>query len=244
MITMRRSLLASAVVVVAAAGVSALGSLGGGQSASAAPTTPAPDVTTGAATGVTQHQARLTGTVNPHGSATSYTFQFGPSASYGAETAHQSAGAGTTAASVSATLSGLETGTTYHYRLVATNAQGQKTSGVDRTLTTQGPGASKLGLFGHTAFVSPSRIVGVFTGCFGAHTCTGSMKWTANGVLIGQRSSFTIGSDGGGIVHVTMNSAGRTRLAHARRGHLRTRVTVTSPDAGTDTKIVTVVPFR
>jgi hypothetical protein len=241
---MRRSFVLSAVAVVAIAGVSALGSMTGSPSAAAAPSTPAPDATTGPATNVSQHQVRLAGTVNPHGSATSYAFQFGTSPSYDADTPHLKTGTGTTAVAVNATLSGLQLGTTYHYRLVATNAQGQTTTGVDRTVTTQGPGPSKLGLFGHTAFVSPSRIVGVFTGCLGAHPCTGSMQWTAKGVVIGQRSSFTISSNGGGIVHVTMNSTGRRLLARARREHLPSRVTVTSRDAGGDTKLVTVVPFR
>src|SRR4051812_28997849 len=244
MITMRSSLLLAAVAAVAVAGVSALASVTGGPSAAAAPTTPAPDATTGQATGISQHRVRLAGTVNPHGSATSYTFQFGTSTSYEAETHHVNTGTGTTAVAVNATLSGLQTGTTYHYRLAAQNTEGQSTKGVDRTFTTQGPGPSELGLFGHTAFVGPARIVGVFTGCLGDHPCTGSMRWTAKGVLIGRRSSFTISANGGGIVHVPMNSAGRRQLAAARRNHLPTRVTVTSRDAGTDTQAVTVVPFR
>ena len=92
--------------------------------------------------------------------------------------------------------------------------------------------------------MSPSRIVGVFTGCFGALPCSGSMKWTEKNIVIGQRSSFTIHSNGGGIVHVPMNAAGRALLARTHGAHFLTRVIVTSRDAGTARKFVTVVPFR
>src|SRR3954447_1944363 len=126
----------------------------------------APDASTGSATDVTEQTVKLNGTVNPNGTATSYTFEYGPSASYGSQSTPASAGSGISASNVSATLAGLAPGATYHYRLTATNSNGQTASGVDRTFTTQARGSS-LGLFGHTAFVGPGRQVGVFTGCLG-----------------------------------------------------------------------------
>jgi hypothetical protein len=233
MTTMKRALLALALPLAAVAAANA----------AAAPTTPAPDSSTGQATKVAIHTATLTGTVNPHGSVTTYTFQFGPTSAYGAETKPASAGAGSTPVPVSASLSGLEAGTTYHYRLVATNADGQSTKGVDHTFTTQGR-VSRLHLFGHTAFVSRHRVVGVFTGCLGDRPCVGSLRWTANGTVIGSRSFFAIKPNGGGIIHVTMNSAGRRLLARVNGRHFSTRVTVSSHDAGSDSKSVTIVPFR
>jgi hypothetical protein len=63
-------------------------------------------------------------TVNPAGWSTSYYFQYGITSAYGSATASQAAGSGTRAVSVSADLSGLTAGTTYHYRISASNAAG------------------------------------------------------------------------------------------------------------------------
>jgi hypothetical protein len=94
-----------------------------------------PAATTGAATAITTGAATLAGTVNPNLRASSYHFEFGPTDSYGESTGTQSAGAGNLPAQAAADLSGLAPATTYHYRLVATNAEGS-TDGADRTFTT------------------------------------------------------------------------------------------------------------
>ena len=73
--------------------------------------------------------------MNPNGQSTSYYFRYGKTTSYGTSTAVNSIGSGTANVSVSATLSGLEPNTTYHYKVVATNAGGG-VSGEDRTLKT------------------------------------------------------------------------------------------------------------
>ena len=78
----------------------------------------APTVTTGGAALVTQNSAKLKGTIDPNGTATSYIFQYGPTRLYGAQTAPLSAGAGNTAKKVAVVVSGLAPATTYHYRLV------------------------------------------------------------------------------------------------------------------------------
>jgi phosphodiesterase/alkaline phosphatase D-like protein len=96
-----------------------------------------PAVTTGTHTHVTDTAAVLHGTVNPNGSATTYYFQWGLTAAYGVQSDEHAAGHGTRAVSVSTTASGLIPGTTYHYRLVATNGAGT-TLGADRTFTTAG----------------------------------------------------------------------------------------------------------
>lgn len=237
---MRRASFLSVAAVVAVAAVSAVVALTGNPSgATAAPGT-APAATTGAASDVGSLSAKLSGVVNPNGSATSYTFQYGTGASYGSETTHGSAGAGTTAANVSATLTGLAPGTTYHYRLTATNASGQTTSGADHTFTT-GPRSSRLGLSGHTAFVGPGRQVGVFAGCFGGRSCKATLKATRRGHTIGSRSAFYIRPNGGGIVHVPLNSYGR-KVA-AKYGLFHTKVTVSSSSAGTDSATVAVVRY-
>jgi hypothetical protein len=111
----------------------------------------APAVTTGAATGVTATTATLGGTVNPQGIAATYVFEYGTTTAYGTQTASQPAGSGTAAVPAVGTLSGLTAGTTYHYRLDATNAN-TTTPGADATFVTPGAaGASKL-----TVTVSPA----------------------------------------------------------------------------------------
>ncbi len=74
-------------------------------------------------------------TVNPQNSATTVSFQYGLTTSYGGSTAAQNAGSSTAPMPVSATLTGLAPGTLYHYRVVATNAVGT-TNGADATITT------------------------------------------------------------------------------------------------------------
>jgi 6,7-dimethyl-8-ribityllumazine synthase len=97
----------------------------------------APTAVTGSATQVKQNTALLNGTVNPNGASTTYYFQVGLTNSYGAATAPQSAGSGVKAKGVSQTVGALVQGTTYHYRLVATNQFGM-TFGRDRTFKTAG----------------------------------------------------------------------------------------------------------
>ncbi len=92
-----------------------------------------PTVNTGSATSVTSSSATLNGTVNPNGASTTYYFEYGTS--YGSTTTETDAGSGTEEVSVSADLTGLSEGTTYHFRLVATNSAGTN-YGDDTTFTT------------------------------------------------------------------------------------------------------------
>jgi Zn-dependent metalloprotease len=100
-----------------------------------APPPQPPSVTTGSASGVSQSAATLNGSVDPNGLATSYHFEYGTTSSYGSSTSSQSAGSGTSAVAASAGISGLAAGTTYHFRLVASNSAGT-TQGSDQTFTT------------------------------------------------------------------------------------------------------------
>lgn len=78
---------------------------------------------------------RLSGSVNPGGSPTSYRFEYGPSAAYGLATPSASAGSGLGEVGVIRQVGGLQPDTVYHYRLVGINKQGE-TSGADATFRT------------------------------------------------------------------------------------------------------------
>lgn len=97
----------------------------------------APTATTGSSSAVTDTQATVAGTVNPQGQLASYAFQYGTTTAYGQQTASTSAGSGSADVPVRADLAGLTPGTTYHYRVIATNATGT-TVGADRTFRTTG----------------------------------------------------------------------------------------------------------
>jgi hypothetical protein len=101
-----------------------LSACGGGGGDSTAP--PTPVVVTGSATGITNVGATLNGTVNPNGLATEAWFQWGTSSTMTAfdNTAKQSFAAGTTVQAVTASLPPLTFGTTYYFRLVASNSSG------------------------------------------------------------------------------------------------------------------------
>jgi hypothetical protein len=94
-----------------------------------------PGVTTGAAKDVTRTTATMTGAVDPNGKATSYHFEYGTTTAYGLQTAAKDAGDGDGEVTVEVPVGELSPGTTYHYRLVATNADGTS-RGADRTLRT------------------------------------------------------------------------------------------------------------
>lgn len=96
-----------------------------------------PDPITGLASEITSSGATLAGTVNPRGVATTYRFEYGKTTAYGTKVPvpNESAGSGTTDVAASQAISGLEPSTTYHFRLMATNANGT-VYGQDQTFTT------------------------------------------------------------------------------------------------------------
>jgi hypothetical protein len=114
----------------AAAALTALVAVG---AAAAAP----PGATTGPATSIGARSAIVGGTVDPGGKATNWYVEYGTTTAYGTRTGSRSAGNGTAAVDVSQQVTGLATGVTYHYRLVATNDEGTA-RGADQAFTTRG----------------------------------------------------------------------------------------------------------
>jgi hypothetical protein len=97
---------------------------------------PVPIVVTGEAAFIGGTSATLTATVNPDGeNVTDCHFEYGTSAEYGTSVpCSSSPGSGTSAVPVLANVSGLTTGTLYHFRISATNATGTSV-GHDATFT-------------------------------------------------------------------------------------------------------------
>lgn len=111
-----------------------------------------PDIVTGEASSVQPESATVSGTANPVGVAvTECKFEYGTSASYGqsvpcAESPAE-IGTGSSPVQVHANLTGLTSGTSYHYRLAAANANGT-VEGEDLTFNAPAPPAvSSLSAF-------------------------------------------------------------------------------------------------
>jgi plastocyanin len=103
--------------------------------ATPAPTaTPTPVVTTNAATNVASFSATLNGSLNPRGTTTTVSFQYGLTTSYGSTTPAQTQ-TGNTSRPISANITGLMASRVYHFRIVAHN-NGGTSFGSDRTFTT------------------------------------------------------------------------------------------------------------
>jgi hypothetical protein len=95
-------------------------------------------VTIAPASAIQTSSARLNGTVNPNANATTYTFQWGFTTAYGNTTGSGTTNNGDTNLTVTGQATALSAGTTYHYRLVATNANGT-TYSADESFSTPAP---------------------------------------------------------------------------------------------------------
>ncbi len=132
-------------IVMSLIAVFFLAACGGGGGDSSAP--PTPVVVTGSATGITNNGATLNGTVNPNGLATEAWFEWGTSATLATfdNTTKQAFAAGTTVQSVSASIPGLTFGTTYYFRMVASNSTGVSKGAIGNFSTsTQRPTVTTL----------------------------------------------------------------------------------------------------
>ena len=106
-----------------------------------------PDAIGEAPTNVLATNATINAGVNPDGVAATYQFQYGTSLNYGSVMPAVPAGVGSDNAihDFAATLEGLTPESTYHYRIIATNANGTS-YGPDETFETAGPPAPNVQL--------------------------------------------------------------------------------------------------
>lgn len=95
----------------------------------------APSAATLGVSSLTYSSVVLHGRVDPHGQATNYMFEYGPTRKYGSQSPLSAAGSGTGLITVTQPVSGLTPLTTYHYRVVALSPAGAAL-GSDRTFTT------------------------------------------------------------------------------------------------------------
>ncbi len=96
-----------------------------------------PLVSTGVASGVTQTGASISGAVDPQCIETSYAFEIGTDTGYSGAKVFGDVGHGEGAEPITVALQDLAPGTTYHYRLTASNLYGSS-YGRDMTFTTVG----------------------------------------------------------------------------------------------------------
>jgi hypothetical protein len=115
-----------------------------------------PVVITNLASYIASFSARLNGSVDPHGLATTVYFQYGTTTSYGFTSAIQSK-TGNTYQNVSANIGGLTANTTYHFRIVATNSSGTR-YGSDRIFTTLSATGSPV------VITNPASYIASFSG--------------------------------------------------------------------------------
>lgn len=154
-------------------------------------TTYKPTVETKPATSVSAAEATLNGTVNPNGAETKYYFEYGKTTSYGTKTAEVNLGAGRSSLEESKTITGLEPGKEYHFRIVATNNDGTS-EGADHIFTTTTP-SWRIASTPNPSETLNSYLWGV--SCTSSTACTAVGQWSPDGnstdYLLAERWSGT-----------------------------------------------------
>jgi uncharacterized repeat protein (TIGR02543 family) len=174
---------------------------------------PAPVVVTGTASAITAVSATLHGTVNPNGFTTLAQFEYGLTTAYGSiATVTQWQSNGTSPQNVSVTLSGLQAGQIYHYRLTATNG-GWTTAGADLTfamdpaLTVNASPGTVTGAGSYlihatatlTATPAPGYVFGAWTGDAAGTANPLAVLMDANKTITANFAPETADADGDGL---------------------------------------------
>ena len=185
-----------------------------------------PIVSNEKALSVTETTAKVGVTINPNGAATTYVVEYGPTTSYGKKTTPVEIGATPGPQSLTQTLTGLEPGKTYHFRVLATNSAAPKgVGGADQSFTTESN--APLGVTGKsvsgTAGVKLSATVATFTDADPngvASDYTASINW-------GDGSSSTAGT-----VSAAAGGGFEVKGSHTYAAAGQYTITVTIDDVG------------
>ncbi|TMK26701.1 MAG: hypothetical protein E6G62_01765 [Actinobacteria bacterium] len=127
-----------------------------------------PRVSTGGVHRLGGSSAQLTGVVTPKGNPTSYYFQWGPTTAYGSQTPTASVPSTGVKVKVGQTITGLQQGITYHYRIVGVYTVAGLSQppvlGRDRVLAITGQLKFELPKIGPIPVGSPFILSGALTG--------------------------------------------------------------------------------
>jgi len=169
-------------------------------------------VTTGAASSIMASSARLNGTINPHGKTTQWYFQYGLTPFYGSKSPLAPGLTGSSVMPVSALISGLNGGRTYHFQLVAVNSGGPS-YGADATFSTTGPLVT-------TGAASPvSALSATLAGTANPRGTTAT-AWFEYGLTTSYGSKSAVQNLGSGNVGVAVSKA-LTGLSFGKIYHYR-----------------------
>ena len=134
-----------------------------------------PSVTGVSAGAMTTTSAAVAASINPNLQDTTVVVNYGRTPSYGSSTAPRDLGSGNAPAPFSAAVTGLAPGTTYHFDVVARNADGQTTTS-DGTFTTLPPLTASIA---HATTAGPSLSLTIAcAGGSGPGRCAGTIRLT------------------------------------------------------------------
>jgi CSLREA domain-containing protein len=165
--------------------------------------------------GITTTSAAIAAAVNPNLQDAKVVVNYGLTPSYGSSTPPQDLGSGNAPAPFTAALAGLQPGTTYHFDVVTTNADGTTTSS-DGTFTTLPPlTASITG----ASTVGPALALTIACdGGFGPGECAGTIGLTSRAATKHRHAvtvaagSYSVPSGNHATVRIRLNRVGRRLL--------------------------------
>jgi hypothetical protein len=216
-----------------------------------------PGISAASGVGTSPTAATVTASINPNGSHadTSVTVEYGLTTGYGTTSPAQDVGRAVTPVPFSASLAGLLPSATYHFAIVATNADGTTTTS-DGTFTTAAPPPLSAAITSAKSTGSALRVDIVCSGGAPGSVCTGPLTLSAHvparkkkmaAVVHAAKSkprpkpktetvgsgTYTVATGTSTTVTVMLNSKGRKLLAAHYR--LAATLTVGGPSPSTRT---------
>jgi hypothetical protein len=176
---------------------------GGDQTFTTAAAAPVTEDAPANANPISSTGATLNATINPNGSATTTHFEYGTTTAYGSVTPDDSAsaGAGQGDIGVSAAVTALTPGTTYHFRVVASNGTGGDINGADQTFSTapaaDGGATNVTGVAATlTGVVNPHGVAGTYHFEYGTTTAYGTTTLETSAGSGSADTAVTVGVTG------------------------------------------------